>query len=85
VAARYHQFACDWEAGEFTYTPFHWKREHRFVAVRRPAAAEPEEIQRRLFTLKKYTYLRALVTNLGLTPPAVWRFSRARGAQELLL
>jgi hypothetical protein len=60
-------------------------REHRFVAVRRPVAAESEEIQRRLFTFKKYTYRRALVTNLDLTPPAVWRFYCDRGSQELLL
>jgi Transposase DDE domain group 1 len=85
VEARYQEFARGWEAGEFTYTPFHWKREHRFVAVRRPVAAEPEEVQRRLFTFKKYTYHRALVTNLDLTPPAVWRFYCDRGAQELLL
>jgi len=85
VAATYHEFARDWEAGEFTYTPFHWKKEHRFVAVRRPVSVEPEEIQRRLFTFKKYTYHRALVTNLDLTPPAVWRFYCDRGSQELLL
>ena len=85
VAARYHEFARGWEAGEFTYTPFHWQKEYRFVAVRRPVAAEPEEIQRRLFTFKKYTYHRALVTDLDLTPPAVWRFYCDRGAQELLL
>ena len=85
VAATYHEFARDWEAGEFTYTPFHWKKEHRFVAVRRPVSVEPEEIQRRLFTFKKYTYHRALVTNLDLTPQAVWRFYCDRGSQELLL
>jgi len=85
VVAPYHEFARHWEAGEFTYTPFYWKKEHRFVAVRRPVAAEPEEIQRRLFTFKKYTYHRALVTNLDLTPAGVWRFYCDRGAQELLL
>jgi Transposase DDE domain group 1 len=85
VGASYHEFARDWEAGEFTYTPFHWKREHRFVAVRRPVTAEPEEVQRRLFTFKKYTYHRVLVTNLDLTPPGVWRFYCDRGSQELLL
>ena len=85
VGASYHEFARDWEAGEFTYTPFHWKKEHRFVAVRRPAAAEPEEVQGRLFTFKKYTYHRVLVTNLDLTPPSVWRFYCDRGSQELLL
>lgn len=85
VAARYTEFARGWEAAEFTYTPFHWAREHRFVAVRRPAAMEPREIQQRLFTFQQYTYRRALVTNLELTPPAVWRFYCHRGLQELLL
>jgi hypothetical protein len=85
VAARYHEFARGWEAAEFAYTPFHWKHEHRFIAVRRPATLEPEDIQRRLFTFKRHTYHRALVTNLDLTPPAAWRFYCARGFQELLL
>lgn len=85
VAARYHEFARGWEAAEFTYTPFHWKGEHRFIAVRRPAALEPEDIQRRLFTFKRYTYHRALVTNLDLTPEAIYRFYCDRGFQELLL
>jgi len=85
VTARYQEFARGWEAAEFNYTPFHWKEEHRFVAVRRPVATEPPEIQQRLFTFKHYTYHRALVTNLHLTPPAVWRFYCDRGFQELLL
>ncbi len=85
VAARYHEFAHGWEAAEFAYTPFRWQEDHRFVAVRRPAALEPEDIQRRLFTFKRYTYHRALVTNLELTPPAVYRFYCDRGFQELLL
>lgn len=85
VAARYHAFAQGWEATCFAYTPFHWNREHRFVAVRRPIGYEPEDLQQRLFTFKRYTYHRALVTNLGLTPEAVWRFYCDRGFQELLL
>jgi hypothetical protein len=85
VQARYHQFSRGWQAAEFTYTPFHWKAEHRYVAVRRPAAMEPEEIQKRLFTFKDYTYHRALVTNLELTPEAVWRLYCDRAFQELLL
>ncbi len=85
VAARYGEFARGWEAAEFPYTPFHWNKEHRFIAVRRPAAVEPKEVQQRLFTFKQYTYRRALVTNLDLTPPAVWRFYCDRGFQELLL
>jgi hypothetical protein len=85
VAARYAEFARGWEAAEFTYTPFHWAREQRFVAVRRPVAMETKEVQQRLFTFKRYTYHLALVTNLELTPPAVWRFYCDRGLQELLL
>jgi hypothetical protein len=85
LAARYFEFAHGWEAAEFAYTPLHWKQEHRFVAVRRPVSVEPEEIQLRLFTFKKYTYHRVVVTNLDLTPPAVWRFYCERGFQELLL
>jgi len=85
VTARYHEFREGWEAAEFTYTPFHWKAEHRFVAVRRPVAYEPEEQQRYLFTSRRYTYHRALVTNLSLTPEAVYRSYCDRAAQELLL
>ena len=85
LAARFHEFARGWEAAEFTYTPWHWNREHRFVAVRRPVSMEPEEIQLRLFTFQRYTYHRVMVTNLDLTPPAVWRFYCDRGFQELLI
>jgi Transposase DDE domain group 1 len=85
VQARYHQFARGWQAAEFTYTPFNWKAEHRYVAVRRPVMMEPEEIQKRLFTFKDYTYHRALVTNLELTPETVWRLYCDRAFQELLL
>lgn len=85
LAARYQEFAHGWEAAEFTYTPWHWQREHRFVAVRRPVSIEPEEVQRHLFTFKRYTYHRVLVTNLELTPAAVWRFYCDRAFQELLL
>ena len=85
VEARYQEFAQGWEAAQFFYTPLKWKQEHRFVAVRRPITLEREEIQQRLFTFKRYTYHRALVTNLELTPQAVWRFYCDRGFQELLL
>lgn len=85
VTAPYQEFARGWEAAEFTYTPWQWKREHRFVAVRRPVSVEPEEIQLRLFTFRRYTCHRVLVTNLELTPRAVWRFYCDRGFQELLI
>jgi hypothetical protein len=85
ITARYQPFAHGWEAAGFTYMPFRWQKEHRFVAVRRAAALEPESIQQRLFTFKQYTYHQALVTNLEPSPAAVWRFYCDRGFQELLL
>lgn len=85
IAARYHEFARGWEAAEFSYTPFHWNVPHRFVAVRKPVGFESEEVQRHLFTLKRHTYHRALVTNLDLMPEAVYRFYCNRWAQELLI
>jgi hypothetical protein len=85
LQARYQQFAPGWEAGEFSYTPWYWKGDHRFIAVRRPSFVESEQAQKHLFTIKRYTYHRVLVTNLELTPPAVWRFYCDRAFQELLL
>jgi hypothetical protein len=85
LEARYEEFARGWECAEFSYTPFLWKKKHRFVAVRRPVALESQEIQQRLFTFKSYTYHRVLVTNLELTPAAVWRSYCDRGFQELLI
>jgi len=85
VSSRYHEFAHGWEAAEFTYPVASFKKEHRFIAIRRPKELEPEEVQRSLFTFKDYVYRRALVTNLELTPEAVWRFYCDRGFQELLL
>ena len=67
IAARYQPFAQGWEAAAFSYMPFRWQKQHRFVAVRRAAALEPESIQQRLFTFKQYTYHQALVTNLEPT------------------
>jgi hypothetical protein len=86
VAARFREFAEGWEAAEFSYTPFNWKEPHRFVAVRRPKAFEPEDVQKRLFTFKSHTYHRALVIgHLELEPPGVYRFYCDRAFQELLI
>lgn len=85
VSSHFHEFAKGWEVTDFTYPVASFKKEHRFIAIRRPKELEPEEIQRSLFTFKKYVYRRALVTNLELTPEGVWRFYCDRGFQELLL
>ncbi len=85
LGAKYSEFAKGWESAEFTYTPFNWKKEHRYIAVRRPSKLESPETQKSLFTYRRYTYHRALVTNLDMTPAAVWRFYCNRAFQELLL
>ena len=53
--------------------------------MRRPQALEPAERQRHPFTYRRYTSHRALVTNLALTPEAVYRCCCDRAFQELLL
>ncbi len=85
LSARYHEFAQGWEAAEFTFPAANFKKEHRFIAIRRPTSMEPEQVQRSLFTFNDYVYRKALVTNLEITPEAVWRFYCNRGFQELLL
>jgi hypothetical protein len=86
VSARYREFAEGWEAARFSYTPFKWNEEHRFVAVRRPRSFEPEETQKQLLTLKGHTYHRALATgHLDLEPAGVYRFYCDRAFQELLI
>jgi hypothetical protein len=82
LAARFYEFARGWEAAEFSFTPWAWQREQRFIAVRRPVAVEPEEVQLNLFTFKRYTYHRVLLTNLELSPAGVWRFYCNRAFQE---
>lgn len=86
VSARYREYAPGWEVTQFTYPLAHWKKEHTFVAVRRPKALESEDLRKNLFTFKGHTYHRALVTaNLPIQPEAIYRFYCHRGFQELLL
>jgi hypothetical protein len=81
---RYHEFARGWEAGELTYTRFHWKQEHRFVAVRRAVALELEEIQQRLFTFKKVDLPPSAGHQPGSDSGRSVAFLRHCGGQELL-
>lgn len=85
LSCRYHEFTKGWEAADFTFPISSFRKEYRFIVIRRPKSLEPEEIQRSLFTFKNYAYRRAVVTNLEITPEAVWRFYCKRGFQELLL
>lgn len=86
VAARYHEFAQGWEAAELMYPLSGVKKNHRFVAIRRPVGFEPTPLLDRFYTFKRYSYHRALVCgNLDLTPEGVWRFYTDRANQELLI
>jgi hypothetical protein len=80
---RYHRFKEDWSAAEFFYQPFHWKKPHRFVVIRR-LLPEKDSEQLTLFTLKRYAY-QVLVTNLPLQPEKIWYFYRPRAAIETIV
>lgn len=86
IRARYHEFADGWEAAEFAYPLTGFRKEHRFVAVRRPVAKEPEDLLSRFYTFKRHAYHRALaVGRLDLSPESCYRFYTDRAAQELLI
>lgn len=62
----YKKYTSGVEVSEFTYQPVKWKKEYRFVVIRRPIAEEDSD-QLSLFTLGKYSY-QVIVTNLLLSP-----------------
>lgn len=81
-AARFQKLRHGWEVGEFRYAPTGWKTPRRFVVVRRPKPAAPEEAQQlTLFADRRWSYT-VLVTNLKLTPWRVWRFYCPRATIE---
>ena len=71
------------ETAEFMYQPTKWKKEYRFVVVRRLIPEDPTE-QLTLFSMGKYSY-QVIVTNTKLTPLHVWRFYNGRAAVELII
>ena len=71
------------ESAEFIYQPTRWKKEYRFVVVRRPIPEDPTE-QLTLFSMWKYSY-QVLVTNMKLTPLHTWKFYNGRAAVELII
>lgn len=81
-AAHFQKLRHGWEVGEFRYAPTGWKKPRRFVVVRRPKPADPEEAQQlTLFTERGWSYS-VLVTSLKLTPWRVWRFYCPRATIE---
>jgi hypothetical protein len=71
------------ETSEFMYQPTNWKKEYRFVVVRRLIPEDPSE-QLTLFSMGKYSY-QVLVTDMRLTPLNTWRFYNGRAAVELII
>jgi hypothetical protein len=71
------------ETAEFMYQPTKWKKEYRFVVVRRPIPEDPSE-QLTLFSMGKYNY-QVIATNMKLTPVNTWRFYNGRAAVELII
>jgi hypothetical protein len=71
------------ETSEFMYQPTRWKKEYRFVVVRRLIPEDPTE-QLTLFSMGKYSY-QVVATNMKLTPLNTWRFYNGRAAVELII
>ena len=79
----YRKSASGIETAEFQYQPTNWKKEYRFVVIRRPLPEEPSA-QLTLFAIGNYSY-QVLVTNLNLNPLNLWKFYNKRAAVELLI
>ncbi|MBU3915284.1 IS1380 family transposase, partial [bacterium] len=80
----YHTFRKGgWQAAQFTYQPWNWKRPHRFIVIRRPKPKiKEEENQLTLWEFKEYFY-HTFVTNLTLNPESAWHFYKPRARCEL--
>ena len=79
---RYRPLSHHRAVAETWYHGYEWSEPRRIVAVRHAlVGADPEPA---LFTLGRYGY-HAYVTNLALSPEAVWRFYNDRACLELLI
>lgn len=87
--AGFRDLKLGWGVAEFRHKPQRWKREHRFIAIRRPLPVDPEESsQLTLFKDTRYSYS-ILVTNLQINPWKIWndylkRSNIERSIRELL-
>lgn len=72
-----------WQVAQTTYQPLRWAHPHRFIVVRRPKPLREEE--RRQVTLWQFQdfFYHAFVSNLPLTPAAIYRFYTDRANAEL--
>ena len=83
ASLRYHPVNAFFSTSEFSYQPQGWKKEYRFVVLRRKVENDPEE-KLTLFTLEKYAYS-VIVTNLDLTPYGVFTFYKGRAGLERII
>lgn len=79
----YRKYSSGLETAEFSYQPQNWKKEYRFIVIRRPLPEEPSA-QLTLFAIGNYSY-QVLVTNLKLAPLNLWKFYNKRAAVELII
>jgi hypothetical protein len=81
---RYHTFRkSGWQTAQFNYQPWNWQKAHRFIVVRRPRPkVKEEQNQLTLWEFENYFY-HTFVTNLALSPQAIWHFYRPRARCEL--
>lgn len=79
---RYREFRRGYEAAQTSYRPARWKEDTRLVVVRRLVRLLEPPVT--LFILKDEAGT-VQVTNLTITPQAVWRFYCDRAGQELLI
>jgi hypothetical protein len=80
---RYRTHSYGLETSEFNYQPTGWKKQYRFVVIRRPFPEDPTE-QLTLFSMGKYSY-QVIVTNMSLIPLNTWRFYNGRASVELII
>jgi len=83
LGLRYQKYSSGIEAAEFMYQPNNWKKEYRFIAIRRPIPEDPTE-ELTLFSMGKYSY-QIIVTNMQLTPLNTWKFYNGRASVELII
>jgi hypothetical protein len=81
LSYRAHSYGL--ETSEFPYQPTGWKKEYRFVVIRRLVPEDPTE-QLTLSSMGKYSY-QVIVTNMTLTPLHTWRFYNGRASVELII
>lgn len=80
---RYHRVNSLFSTSQFLYQPHGWKKDYRFVVLRRKVKDDPEE-NLTLFAMEKYAYS-VIVTNLDITPYSVFTFYKDRAGLKRII